>query len=84
MKQVEVAPTLKWEEILQQLKNEDVVLTHAGHAVALVSDFDDDDLEWYEREHDPAFLESISRARAQVAEGKTVKHDDLKRQFGIE
>lgn len=84
MKQIEVTPSLKWEELLQQVKNEDVVLTHEGHAVALLSDFDDDDMCWYARERDPELLASIARAREQVAQGKTTKHEDLKRQLGID
>jgi hypothetical protein len=44
---------------------------------------DDDDLQWYARERDPAFLASLARARQQVREGKTIRHDDLKRELGI-
>ncbi len=84
MKQIEMAPSLKWEEVLQQIKNEDVVLTRDGHAVALLSEFDDDDLYWYAREHDPNFLASIAQAREQIAQGQTVSHEELKRQLGIE
>jgi hypothetical protein len=57
--------------------DDDVLLIEGGHAVALVQPFDDDDLEWYSRERDPAFIESIQRAREQVAAGQTVSHDDL-------
>ena len=84
MKQIEVAPSLKWEEVLQQIKSEDIVLTCDGHAVALLREFDDDDLYWYAREHDPKFLASIARAREQVAQGKTISHEELKRELGIE
>ena len=83
MRQIEMAPTLKWEDVLRQAKNEDVVLTRNGHAIALLSEFSDDDLYWYAREHDPSFIKSIARARKQVAQRKTTKHEDLKRQLGI-
>jgi hypothetical protein len=71
-------------EIVRQAEDEDVVLVRDGHAVALITPFDDDDLEWYAREHDPAFLDSIARARQQVAEQRSVSHEDLKRELGIE
>jgi hypothetical protein len=84
MKQIEVRPGVSLEEILQQAQGEDVVLTQNGHTIALVSAFDDTDLYWYAREHDPEFLASISRARDQAAQGQTVTHDELKQQLGIE
>jgi hypothetical protein len=71
-------------EIVRQAEHEDVVLDRDGHAVALITPFDDDDLEWYVREHDPAFLDSIARAREQVAEQRSVSHEELKRELGIE
>ena len=49
---------------------DDLILTRDGHAVALVMPFDDDDLEWYARERDPEFLNSIARAREQVKTGR--------------
>ena len=84
MKQVEVTPELQWDKVLEQAKTEDVVLTRQGHAVALVSDFDDADLDWYSREQEPGFLASLRRARDEVRQGKTVSHEELKRQLGIE
>lgn len=50
----------------------------------LVSDFDDDDLYWYEREKDPEFIASIAQAREEVAQGKTVTHEELKKELGLE
>jgi len=43
-----------------------------------------DDLAWYARERDPAFLESLARARRQVEQGKTVSHENLKRELGLD
>jgi hypothetical protein len=71
-----------WEEMASQAQHEEVLLVRDGHAVALVIPFDDDDLEWYARERDPAFLESLARARRQVQEGRTIGHRDLKRRLG--
>ena len=64
-------------------RNEDVVVMRDGHVVALMTSFDDDDLAWYARERDPAFIASIKTARAQVAQGRTVGHDELKRRLGL-
>ena len=81
--------TVTWNEntscadIVRQAEQEDVILVRDGHAVVLVTPFDDNDLEWYAREHDPAFLDSIARARQQVADQRTMSHQDLKRELGI-
>lgn len=63
--------------------DEDVLIIRDGHVVALVTPFDDDDAEWYARERDPAFIESIARARQQVKEGETISHEELKKRLGI-
>ena len=84
MKQVELTPDLRLDTIVQQMNGEDVVLTRQGHAVALLSEFDDDELYWYKREHDPAFIASIAEARKQRAEGKTITHEELKKRLGID
>jgi hypothetical protein len=42
--------------------------------------FDDEDLP----EPAPAFLASLAEARRQVAQGNTVSHDDLKKEFGLD
>ncbi len=84
MKEIEIQPGLKLEDILQQVKQEDLVLTENGHAVALLSEMDDDELYWYRREHDPAFIASIAAARQHVAQGRAVKLDDLVRELDIE
>jgi PHD/YefM family antitoxin component YafN of YafNO toxin-antitoxin module len=72
-----------WDEVLRQAGEEDVVVLRDGHPVVLMTPFDDDDLAWYARERDPAFLESIAKARRQVEQGKTVSHEDLKHDLGL-
>ena len=83
MKTVVCTENTVWEEAVRHLQDERLLLVRDGHAVALFIPFDDDDLEWYSRERDPAFVESLARARRQVEEGKTVSHLDLKRRLGI-
>jgi PHD/YefM family antitoxin component YafN of YafNO toxin-antitoxin module len=73
-----------WEELIKQAEHEEVLVMRDGHAVALLMPFDDDDLEWYARERDPSFLASLAEARQQVAQGKTLSHDELKRTLGID
>ncbi len=63
--------------------DEDVLVIRDGHAIALVVPFDDDDVEWYARERDPAFIASIAEARNQIREGKSLSHEELKAKFGI-
>jgi hypothetical protein len=84
MKQIEMPAGLDWEKILQELKTDELVFTREGHAVALLSEFDDDELYWRAREEDPEFIASIARGREQIAEGKVTSHEDLKRKLGIE
>ena len=55
----------------------DVVVLRNGQPVAIVVPFDADDLTWYAAETDPAFIRSIATARAQVAAGQTVSHEQL-------
>jgi PHD/YefM family antitoxin component YafN of YafNO toxin-antitoxin module len=84
MKQIELTADVALKHLLQEAEKEDIVLTRQGHAVALISPIDDEELTWYVRECAPEFLASIARARAQVQQGQTVGHDDLKRQLDLE
>jgi hypothetical protein len=84
MKQVEITPGLEWDKVLEQAEAEDVILMRQGHAVALLSAFDDADLAWYAREREPGFLASLGRAREQIRQGKSVSHEALKRELGVE
>ena len=83
MKTVDAKDAATLVEVLSRSPGEEVVVVRDGHAVALVVPFDDDDLAWYARERDPAFIESIARGRQEVADGKTVGHADLKKRLGL-
>lgn len=83
MKTVAITPNMPLEEALRAGGDEEILIVRNGRAVALVTPFDDDDVEWYIRERDPAFIESIAEARKQVAEGKTVSHDELLKRLGL-
>jgi hypothetical protein len=84
MTKIEITPTMAWQKVLQQSKKGDVVLTRGGHAVALVRQFDDEELYWYMRQHDPEFIASIARARKRAAKGQTISHEELKKRLGID
>lgn len=73
-----------WDEVLRQAGQEDVLVLRDGKPVVLMTPFDEDDLAWYSREHDLAFLASLARGRLQVEQGQTVSHGDLKKEFGLE
>lgn len=83
MKTVDVRDDATLAAVLSRGPDEEVVVVRDGHAVALVVPFDDDHLEWYARERDPAFIDSIARARQEVADGKTVDHAELKSRLGL-
>lgn len=78
MKTVAITDKPSIAELLPE-NGEDVLLVRDGHAVALVTPVDDDDLDWYARERDPAFVESIRRAREQIKRGETMSQAELDR-----
>jgi hypothetical protein len=84
MKQIEIIPGLELDQVLKQLTNGDIVLTRGGHAVALLSEFDDDEMYWRSREQDPEFIASLKKGREEVAQGETSSLEDVKKQLGIE
>jgi hypothetical protein len=73
-----------WHDVLRQAAEEDVIVLRDGHPFILMTPFDDVDLAWYARERDPAFLESLAKAREQVEDGKTVNRENLKRGLGLD
>lgn len=84
MKTVNWAADSSWDEVLQQAGQEEVVVMRDGLPVVLMTPFDEDDLAWYVRERDPAFLESLAEARRQVEAGYTMSHDELKKELGLD
>lgn len=84
MKTIALTVKTPLDDLVRQAEKEDVLLTRDGHAVALLTPFDDEDVEWYAREQVPAFLGSIATAREQVTQGKTRSHDELRKELGIE
>ena len=83
MKTVSWTDNPSWDDVLRQAGEEDVLVLKNGHPVVLMTPFDEDDLAWYAREHDPAFLASLAKAREQVEHGDTVRHGDLKKELGL-
>jgi len=84
MKKIELSNATASEQAIREGRIEEVVVLEDGHPVALVTPFDEDDLEWYARERDPGFIESIARARAQAKAGEFLSQDELKKQLGLE
>ena len=84
MKTVSWTANSSWDELLGQMGEEDVLVLRDGHPVVLITPFDDEDLAWYARERDPAFLDSLARARAQIQGGESVSHEDLKKELGLD
>jgi hypothetical protein len=72
------------DEVVREAGEEDVLVLRDGHSLVLITPFDDDDLAWYAREHDPAFLASLAEARRQVEQRNTVGHSDLKKELGFD
>ncbi len=77
MKMIVVTPNMPLEDAIPRRGEDEVLIVRDGRAIAVVTPFDDDDVDWYIRERDPAFIDSIAEARKQVAAGKTLSHDEL-------
>jgi hypothetical protein len=84
VKQIELTDLVGWDDLLRQVGQDDIVLTRRGQAVALLSELDEEELYWYRRENDPAFVASLKRARDQAKRGKTISHSELKRKLGLD
>jgi hypothetical protein len=84
MKTIPWTANPSWDEVLRDVEPEGALLVRDGHPLALILPFDEDDLTWYARERDPAFLASLTRARAQAARGETISHEDLLRHADAE
>jgi hypothetical protein len=84
MKTVSWTADSSWDDVLRQAGEEDVLVLRDGHPVVLMSPFDDDDLAWYARERDPAFLASLAKARKQIDAGQSITHADLKKDLGLD
>ena len=84
MKTVTWTDEIALEELMRQAQHEEVLVMRDGHAVALVTPFDDEDLAWYARERDPAFLASLAAARQQIRQGSSLGHSELKQTLGID
>lgn len=84
MKTVTVTDSTPFAEVLPAGASEGVVLLRDGHAFALLVPFDDDELYWYVREHDPEFIASIARGREEIARGETTRLEDFKRELESE
>lgn len=84
MKTIDLKERPELEEAVRELENGSAVLLRDGHAVAMVSPVDDDDLEWLALETSPEFIESIAHARQQAREGKVISHEQLMKELGID
>ncbi len=84
MKTVELTTSGAIERAVADGQREDVVILRDGQPVAIITPFDADALYWYKREHDPEFIASIARGRADVAAGRTISQEDLVRKLGLD
>ena len=82
--------TLSWtdpssaENLLEQGREESVLVMRDGHAIAvLVPLDDDDDAEWIEQEMDPAFIRSIAQGREDAKAGRLISHEELRKKLGF-
>lgn len=84
MKRIELTPDTTVEALLQMLDDDEIVLTRGGNAVAILSDYDDDEPYWQARENDPEFIASIAEAREEIKRGKGIPLEQVKKELGME
>jgi len=63
---------------LREAETEDIVITRHGKPAGVLIGFAGDD-DWfdYRLENDPAFLQRVAAARAQIREGRGVRLEDV-------
>jgi len=84
MKRIEVTQaTNSLGEYACELEQEPLVLTKAGHAIAVLLPIDDDDLESLALSLSPKFQAMIERARAEYRNSASLSADDVRRELGI-
>ena len=72
MKTVSWTANSSWDEVLRLAGEEDVLVLRDGHPVVLMTPFDDNDLAWYARERDPAFLASLAKCADRLKRGRAL------------
>ena len=72
------------EQVLRESQSDDVIVMRDGQPVAVVMAVGGDEAYWLEREADPAFIESLARAKKGIEEGRGISHEDLKRELGLD
>lgn len=67
-----------FSRFLREASSEQIVITRHGRPAGILVGFASED-DWldYRLEHDPAFLERITRARASIQTGRGVRIEDL-------
>jgi antitoxin (DNA-binding transcriptional repressor) of toxin-antitoxin stability system len=81
MKTIEITDANACDRAVAEGQHEDVVVFRGGKPVALITPFNADDLVTYADEHDPGFIASIARARAQAAAGQGMTAEELLREL---
>jgi prevent-host-death family protein len=68
---------------LHQAEKEEIVITRRGRPAGVLIGFASED-DWfdYQLENDPRFVARIAQARASVRAGRTVRLEDLDKEFG--
>lgn len=81
--------TVQWtdpnsaEQVLQQAREENVLVVRNGQPIAVVMPLEDDDAEWLEQEMDPEFIRSIAQAREDAKAGRLISLAEAKKQLGL-
>lgn len=79
MKEVAISDVQSnFSEYLKQAEDEEIVITHKGKPVGMLVGFEsEEDLQDYQLENDPRFLQRIAVSRQSARDGRVVRLEDI-------
>ena len=85
MKTIEIAEATKsLSQYARELKEEPLVLTEGGHAIAALLPIDDSAVESMALSLNPKFQALIEQAREEHRSGTSLSADEVRRELGLE
>ncbi len=75
---------LDTKKILNEARQEDVLVTYRGKPWVMIQKITEDDLEDYILTHHPKFKKALEKSLKEKKEGKVKSLEDLARELGVE
>ena len=75
---------LDTKKVLNEARQEDVLVTYRGKPWVIIQKITEDDLEDYILTHHPKFKKALEKSLKEKKEGKVKSLEDLARELGVE